>query len=237
MIHYHGLPITPDTSALAAVSGGHAFVSAAHPMQAALAMDACQSFAVDNGAFSYWKGGRTPDWPAYYEWVSGVRLAPNFDFAVIPDVIDGTEEDNDRLLAEWPFSPFVGAPVWHMHESLERLCRLAEKYPRICLGSSGAFSRVGSPAWWGRMHLAMACVCDRDGRPLVKLHGLRMLSVKVFPFLPLSSADSTNIARNVNLDQRWTASYAPQTKPGRAALMRERIEALNGAQVYSGVQP
>lgn len=57
MIHYHGLPITPATAAFAAVGGGHAFVSFRYADQLGLALEICQSFAVDNGAFSAWKSG------------------------------------------------------------------------------------------------------------------------------------------------------------------------------------
>ncbi len=46
------------------------------------------------------------------------------------------------------------------------------------------------------MAQAMAQACDL-GRPRVKLHGLRMLDVEVFSRLPLASADSTNVARNI----------------------------------------
>jgi hypothetical protein len=44
-------------------------------------------------------------------------MVPACDFAVVPDVIDGTEADNDALLTEWPLGWFFGAPVWHMHET------------------------------------------------------------------------------------------------------------------------
>ena len=54
MIHYHGLPITPATAAIKAVESGHAFVSFAHPEQLNVAVEVCQSFAIDNGAFSAW---------------------------------------------------------------------------------------------------------------------------------------------------------------------------------------
>ena len=131
MIHYHGLPITPATAARAAVSGGHAFVSFRYPDQLGLVLEVCQSFAVDNGAFSAWKSGEpVTDWTRYYEWVAELHCYPNFDFAVIPDVIDGDEQANDVLLAEWPWrgtakGGCIGAPVWHMHESIDRLVRLA----------------------------------------------------------------------------------------------------------------
>lgn len=54
MIHYHGGPITPDTCALKAWKGRHAFISFANPGQLALASEVTQSFALDNGAFSFW---------------------------------------------------------------------------------------------------------------------------------------------------------------------------------------
>ena len=231
MIHYHGLPITPASAARAAVSGGHAFVSFRYQDQLGLVLDVCQSFAVDNGAFSAWKSGNpVTDWTPYYEWVNEVHLYPSFDFAVIPDVIDGDEAANDALLAEWPWrgkakSGSVGAPVWHMHESIERFERLANEWPRVCIGSSGEFSTVGDAKWWVRIAEAMNAVCDRNGSPICKLHGLRMLNPDVFTRLPFGSADSTNIGQNIGIDKAWRGTYTPPNKDVRALVMRERIEA------------
>ena len=73
----------------------------------------------------------------------------------------------------------------------------------------------------------MAIVCDGDGMPRVKLHGLRMLNPDVFRHLPFSSADSTNVARNIGIDQAWRGTYTPPTKEARAAVMRARIESHN----------
>ncbi|MDI3356654.1 hypothetical protein MO767_20220 [Pseudomonas sp. UYIF39] len=228
MIHYHGLPITPETAAAAAIGGGHAFVSFSDPRQLALAASVCQSFAIDNGAFSAWKQGKPVlDWRPFYEWAAAAKLIPACDFAVIPDVIDGDERANDALLDEWPLPRWFGAPVWHMHESLERLERLASGWPRVCIGSSGDYSQPGSALWWSQMGKAMRVVCDDDGRPLCKLHGLRMLDPAIFGHLPLSSADSTNIGRNIGIDQAWRGTYSPPTKEARAAVMRSRIESHN----------
>lgn len=228
MIHYHGLPINPQSVAVAAVGGGHAFVSFADTQPLGLAVDVCQSFAIDNGAYGAWRSGRpVSDWRAFYEWAEECRRVPSCDFAVVPDVIEGTEADNDALLNEWPLPRWFGAPVWHMHESLSRLERLAADWPRVCIGSSGEFAVVGSPAWWGRMAKAMRVVCDPTGRPLVKLHGLRMLNPEVFRHLPFASADSTNIARNTGIDKAWKGTYLPPTKEARAVVMRARIEAFN----------
>jgi hypothetical protein len=152
VIHYHGLPITPATAAAKAVEAGHAFVSFAHSDQLGVAVDVCQSFAVDNGAFSAWKSGNpVKDWTAFYDWALNVKKVPSCDFAVIPDVIDGSEADNDALLRDCPLPNWFGAPVWHMHESLERLEQLASTYVRVCFGSSGEYATVGTSNWWSRM--------------------------------------------------------------------------------------
>lgn len=228
MIHYHGTPITPSTAAARAINSGHAFVSFHHPEQLGLVLEVAQSFAVDNGAFSAWKSGNpVTDWQPYYEWVAELHRYPSFDFSVIPDVIDGDEAANDALLAEWPWrerAPWVGAPVWHLHESLGRLERMALAWPRVCLGSSGEYAQIGTSAWWTRMSEAMDVICDKSGRPVCKLHGLRMLDPEVFSRFPFASADSTNIGQNVGIDSKWRGPYTSATKESRAQVMRERIE-------------
>lgn len=229
MIHYHGGPITPETAAVRVWTGRHAFVSFAHPLQIRTAASVCQSFALDNGAYSMWRDGRPTNWPAYFAWCEEWLSHPGCDFAVIPDVIDGDEADNDSLLQQWPHKR--GVPVWHMHESTARLQRLCDAYERVALGSSGQFATVGSDAWWERMDEAMAAVCV-GGRPRAKLHGLRMLNPRVFTRLPLSSADSTNVSRNIGIDKAWKGTYAPATREARGAVIAERIEHHHGAAAW-----
>lgn len=233
MIHYHGLPITPATAAAVAIQAGHAFVSFAHPGQMGLAVAACQSFALDNGAFSAWrKGEAITDWSAYYEWAEAGMRIPSCDFAVIPDVIDGTEGENEDLVAEWPLPRWFGAPVWHLHESFDYLTRLAERFPRVCFGSSGDYAQIGTERWWRRMHEAMRVICDDAGQPRCRLHGLRMLDPRIFSAFPFASADSTNIGRNIGIDQAWAGPYPPPNKESRTRLMRDRVEAVNAPARY-----
>lgn len=235
MIHYHGLPITPATAAAYAIGGGHAFVSFAHAQQLNVAVELCQSFAIDNGAFSAWRSGNpVQDWRPYYAWAADCLRIPSCDFAVIPDVIDGDEHANNRLLHEWPLPTWFGAPVWHMHETYARLEHLASRYPRVCIGSSGEYSVVGNPTWWKRIAEIMRVVCDYQGRPCVRLHGLRMLNPRVFTELPFASADSTNIGRNIGIDKSWSkGNYLPPTKETRAYVMRTRIESHNAPVTFN----
>lgn len=229
MIHYHGGPITPDTVALKAWKGRHAFVSFAHPSQIKLAAQITQSFSLDNGAFSLWKARKAVNWSGYYEFVENWRRHPGFDFAVVPDVIEGSEQDNDALAAEWPFPKHEGAVVWHVNESVDRLVRLANEWPLVCIGSSGEYDVSQPKRFVDHMLKILPTICDNDGYPICKLHGLRMLNPIIFEQLPLSSADSTNLARNVKYDSAWRGTYQPRSKETRAMIMVERIEDTNAA--------
>jgi hypothetical protein len=197
MIHYHGTPCGGRREDVARfLSRRHALIPWSRPEDIGTASDVCQSFVIDNGAFSAWRSGKPiEDWSGYYEFVNEWRRHQAFDWAIIPDVIDGDETANDNLLAEWPYEE-CGVPVWHMHETTGRLERLVAAYPRIALGSSGDFADVGSESWLNRMDEAMSVIVDDRMRPRAKLHGLRMLDAAVFHRLPLSSADSTNAAQN-----------------------------------------
>lgn len=209
-------------------------MSFARPEQLQIAVEVCQSFAVDNGAFSAWLSG-TPvsDWLPYYKWVESIKRTPTFDFAVVPDVIDGDEDANDALADAWPHERHLSAVVWHMHESIERLERLAREWPRVAIGSSGDFSTVGDAKWWGRINQAMNAIIDDKGQPVCKLHGLRMLDPDVFTRLPFASADSTAVARGIGIDSKWTGSYVPPDKAWKAQVLAARIESHSSANSWT----
>lgn len=229
MIHYHGGPITPSTCAIRAWTSRHAFISFAAPHQIGLAAQVCQSFALDNGAFTFWKQGAPVDWRSFYDWLTNWIYHPGFDFAVVPDVIDGTEDENDELLDQWPFEKHHGAAVWHINESIDRLIRLAKSWNRVCIGSSGEFDVTKPEAFLQRAYEAISAICNDIGQPMVKLHGLRCLNPEIFSNLPLASADSTMVARNIGIDNAWKGTYQPKSKETRTSILVERIETHNGA--------
>jgi hypothetical protein len=234
MIHYHGTPITPKVACAQILAHRHAFLSFADPRDQDVVLEVCHSFALDNGAFSAWRSGNpNTDWSKYYEWVKKLSKHPSFDFALIPDVIDGTETDNDRLIAAWPLSVRIAVPVWHLHEGFGRLRRLAGTWPMVAFGSSGAYATVGSMNWWVQMGKAMKEICV-DGSPTCRLHGLRMLNPRIFRYLPFTSADSTNVARNIGIDSAWSGSYSPPTKGWRGIILAERVEQFNSASKWTG---
>ena len=238
MIKYHGTPIGGKTTdAEEILRGRHALVSFARPDQLNVVMDVCQSFVLDNGAFSEWKRtGGGVDFAAYVKWVEGIYRHPNFDWCLIPDKIDGTQEENSQLVHKWLRLGLKakGVPIWHLHESLEWLEWLVDRFEWVALGSSGQWASVGTTSWWQRMSAAMAVCCDSEGRPKAKLHGLRMLDPAIFKHLPLSGADSTNAARNNNQLKRF-GMYPPPSAGQRAATIAARIEAYNSAPAWLGL--
>lgn len=152
-----------------------------------------QSTMFDNGAYGLFRSGRASgDWSGYYEWVEPHLGHPNW--AVIPDRIDGSVKEQRELVTEWPFSKSLGAPVWHLGLPIDYLLELADEWPRICFGSSGEYWKIGTPEWKSRMDQAFnALYQTRSEIPWI--HGLRMLA-QLGNGWPITSADSTNIARN-----------------------------------------
>ena len=231
MKHYHGTPIGGTRQDVARfLQGRHALVPFPRPDDAGIVADVCKSFVFDNGAFTVWKQGGQLDVEGYVRWVDDWHRHPGFEWALIPDVIEGSEEENDRLLEAWPLQ-LPGVPVWHLHESLERLKRLAAQWSTVALGSSGQWATPGTAGWWRRLADAMDAICDEHGRPLCRLHGLRMLNPDIFTRLPLASADSTNAAVNCGSVSRF-GMYTPPTAAQRAAVIAERIEAHNSAATW-----
>ena len=208
-------------------------MSFAYPSELPAVAAYSQSFVLDNGAFTAWRNDRPMDVGGYIKWVEEWHRHPGFDWCLIPDVIDGTEDDNRALLREWP-RHLTGVPIWHLHESLDYLDEMSREWPRIAFGSSGVWSSPGTAGWWHRMAEAMSVICDSGGRPRCKLHGLRMLNPAVFSALPFSSADSTNATQNAGTLSGF-GSYLPPTSAQRAEVIAARIEQHNSAAVWTHV--
>ncbi len=211
MIHYHGTPITPR-SVLHTLAGKNFCVSYAANQDVATCHQIGQSVMLDNGAFSLWKlnsKAYTYVWDAFYSWAQP-WLEFHTTWAVIPDVIGGSESENDRLVSQWfalMGSYRQAAPVWHLHESLDRLQRLVRGFDRVCFGSSGAYAVIGNPRWNARMNEVFNLICKGSGRPPAQIHMLRGMSLagSIYPF---TSVDSTDVARNHNRPQNTAKAMA-----------------------------
>lgn len=191
MIHYHGTPFTPREK-LWQMAGKHFCVSFAHPADAEVCLKIGQSVMWDNGAFTTYRQGRQFDINKFYAWVEPKLGHPHW--AVMPDVIDGTEKQQSELIKTWPFPEELGAPVWHMGLPIDYLLYLTDNYPKVCFGSSGQYWQVLSDAWVARADTAFNMLAQKR-RFLPHIHMLRGLSLGEHRW-PFASADSVNVARN-----------------------------------------
>ena len=205
------------------LSGRHALIPFPRQDDLEVAQEVCQSYCVDNGAFSIWKKGGQLDLDGYRVWVDELKRDPSFDFALAPDCISGGEAENDAMLDGWTDC----VPVFHLHEPVARLVRLATDYPMVAFGSSEQYKSPGTPDWWRRMAILMEAITE-FGSPICKLHGLRMLDPQIFTHLPFRSADSTNVAQNSS-----GMNFIQQSE-----IIARRIEAHQSPQKWSsyGIQ-
>lgn len=130
-------------------------------------------------------------WQDYLRWLEPIIYHPG-RWAIMPDSPGAPSQLNDGLLNDWPFGPSRGVPVWHMDGSIDRLARLCERYPRVCVGWIGDPKKgpVGCPAYRRKMD-EVAALMGNQWHPL---HMLRGTAVAFdYPFI---SADSTSLAQN-----------------------------------------
>ena len=191
MIHYHGTPITP-MSELSKMAGKHFCVSFEDHRDIDWCVKNGQSVMLDNGAFSAFTKGKTIDFKAYEEWIEPYLYPPNW--AIIPDVIDGSVEEQKELMKMFSHLPnHLVSPVWHMSLPVNWLLELADNFPRFCFGSSGKYWQVGSSVWCRRADEAWNELTKRGHKSWVHMMRGLALCGDVYPF---ASADSTNVARN-----------------------------------------
>ena len=193
MIHYHGTPITPR-SKLFSMAGKHFCVSFADKRDGDWCMQNGQSVMWDNGAFTSYTKGKVIDWGNFYAWVESRLAHPHW--AIVPDVIDGTVEDNIKLIKDYPLRKDCSAVVWHLDEPISHLLDLIDLgFSKICFGSSGKYWQVGSESWERRTDEAFNAISKRGEIPWIHmLRGLAMSGDKY----PFASADSANVARHHN---------------------------------------
>lgn len=208
-VAYHGTPITPRP-VLGAMGGRDYCVSFFRPDDVEWIDANARSWFGDNGVFSFWmaalkSGGEvimTREYlDGYYAW--GRRWAlegsGRCKWLVIPDPIGTGTQELDALLREWPADlKDFGVPVWHMDEPIDRALMLADRYGRLCIGATGEYRVILSPDFRARMDEVFNAFAQHLGHiPWVHMfRGLQLL--KPDCDWPISSADSTDRARNHN---------------------------------------
>lgn len=208
-VAYHGTPVTPRP-VLEAMGARDYCVSFYRPDDVEWVDANARSWFADNGVFSFWmaalkSGGEvvmTREYlDRYYDfvrrWVHEGSGACKF--AVIPDPIGTGTQELDALLREWPADlADHGVPVFHLDEPLDRAVMLLDRYGRICVGAAGEYRVILSDAFRERMDDLFDTIHAGIGSipPVHMFRGLQLLKPEWD--WPISSADSTDRARNHN---------------------------------------
>jgi hypothetical protein len=177
--------------AIETMGGKHFCVSYARPDDLKRCLRIGQSLMLDNGAFSAKTRGLPFERDGFYAWVEPLLAHPHW--GVVPDVIDGSEDEQRQMVKSWPFRKEMGIPVWHLGLSISYLIELCDAWGRVCFGSAGEFWQIGTSKWCHRMDEAFNALVNTYGRQIPWVHGMRMLGQASGPW-PLASADSTNVA-------------------------------------------
>jgi hypothetical protein len=222
-----GTPVTPK-ALLPSLAGSSFCVSHADPRDLERVIELVgdeEILVLDNGAFTHWRQGRGAiDRTKFWSWANDAQRRSPQAIAVIPDVIEGSEEENllelswalREGLAEFPARTMA---IWHMNESLDQLATMARLMNFVGFGSCAEFDVQRKRAdYMARIREASEVVDEvereHDRRPWIHL----MRGLGVFAELTrFESADSTNIAVNHN---RYKAEHGDD----RAAFLRRRIQ-------------
>lgn len=237
----HGTPITPN-ALLEQLRGESFCVSFAAPAQIERVIplqDKNGMLMLDNGAFSIWKSGKGKvDQQAFFAWANQIQARCEVAVAVIPDVIEGSEEQNwieaGAAVHKWSAYPERLMFVWHMNDSIETLFKACRLFNFVAIGSCAEYDVQRSKgAYLKRLQEASMAIDAVEAlygrRPWVHLmRGLAVLPAAV----RFNSADSTNVARN---------HCRTNGQPGHVAKMANRIRssvarAAAAAQVSVGFQ-
>lgn len=230
---YIGTPITPKDVLL--TLAGRAFCLCYYNRRTfslPLMTSISSQTLYDWGGFNAWQAGidLNEDYrKAYYEWLDPLLDDPQ-SWAVIPDEIGASTQILDPLIREWPHGD-KGAPVYHldaqMMQSPERLLRLLDEYPRVCIGWAEKSLPIMGDDHRRCLDLIWNEVSKRHRRTPY-LHHFRGTQMVMGPY-PFASYDSTDIARNHHRPQntaermadRWDAAQSPPRWTRRKCLERE----------------
>lgn len=239
-VHYHGGPLWGGDELIKALyEDSGALVSFRRPEQLPKIAKLKCKIMLDNGAFSTWKAKKGNEdfdwdkhWTNYYLWV--LKWFSRIDHFIIPDVIEGTEDENDRLVWRCPdFMKSKAIPVWHSDESLDRLGRLCDSFDYVAIGCCGESKKIRSPSWVKRMDEVFSFLYVENNY-ITKIHGLRMLDGRVLSKYPFGSADSTNVA--INTPKTKVRLPIVTDKLHRVAIMKAAIEKVKPPTVDSWLQ-
>lgn len=219
---YIGTPVTPKEELLTLAGKAFCLTYFYRNKWSLEVMEGLASLLmIDWGGYPAWRAGielNEEYRAAYYAWLERILHRPT-TWAVIPDIIGAPSQVNDGLMKEWPHGRERGAPVYHldrdMMQSPDRLLRLLDEYPRVCVGWAEKDLPILGPAHIRCQDILWNAIAKRHRQtPVVHHFRGTQLSLHEWPY---ASLDGTDVAQNHHRPQntarkmadRWDAAQCP----------------------------
>lgn len=145
-------------------------------------------YILDSGAFSAYTKGVTIDIDAYCDFIK--EHEDFIDHYIVLDVIGCAEKslENQKYMENRGLKPL---PVFHQGDNWSYLEHYIKNYEYVCISplsySAGGESMV---TWLDKVFSEY--ICDKDGYPKVKTHGLGLTTVNMLIRYPWYSVDSAS---------------------------------------------
>lgn len=143
-------------------------------------------FMLDSGAYSAWTKGVTINIDEYCEFIK--KHSDVISHYIVLDVIGDAEKslEAQKYMESKGLHPL---PVFHQGEDWKYLDYYANNYDYICISPLSYSAGGGSMVNWLDKCFADH-VCDKNGYPKCKVHGLGLTTVKMLLRYPWYSVDS-----------------------------------------------
>lgn len=166
-------------------------------------------YFLDSGAYSSFSQGKPIDIDAYAEFVK--KYKNEIDVYANLDAIGDPQQTqrNQEYLESLGLHPL---PVYHYGEPLKILEKLLDKYSYIALGGMVPIATNPLQMW---LDYIWEFLSDKDGKPLVKVHGFGMTIRRLITRYAWFSIDSTSPIINAAMGVIYT-------KDGNCDLSRNR---------------
>ena len=143
---------------------------------------------LDSGAYSAWSKGVGIDIDKYMRFIDANKDIITY-YATLDSIGDPVQTlKNTEIMESNGFNPL---PVFHYNEDADvYLTKMIDKYEYICLGGMVPISTPQLLSWLdGLWHRYLT---NKNGTPLIKVHGFGQTSMRLLKRYPWYSVDSTS---------------------------------------------
>lgn len=230
---YFGAAGREAAAKLSALKGQYALESFAYPLHHKWRTH-FRGVYLDSGAYTAWKKGGKVDEEKYIDYA----LSGDFD-AVASDLnVTAPPDETLRVAERLHDFNLPAVPGFHQGEPFEVLDYMVRKFKMIGIGCTEQATHSASVRRW--LEDVFARICNASGRPLVRVHGYRLVSyANDFPFYSVDSTSWTqgNSKASWETIQKAMPWLTPEEVGACVLRFYERMPRCSRLEKIEGMQP